>query len=74
MAWRRILVGRDLLLAETYRLLKAVGSPMGFTLTNGTTDTTRSYTETDTTSLQFFDLRVANGCEELSVDEFPGGG
>ena len=31
------------------------------------------HSETDTSSLQFFDLRAANGCEEVSVDEFPAG-
>lgn len=64
---------RALETGETYRLLKAVDDPTNsFSNVNGTADVSRSYTETDPSSpLQFFDLRVANACEVLSLDEFP---
>ena len=45
-----------------------------FVLANGEGDLAREHSETDAGSaLQFFDLRVASGCEEVSVDEFPAG-
>ena len=47
--------------------------PGSFTVTNPEGDLSLSHSETDASPLQFFDLRVANGCEELSVDEFPAG-
>ena len=64
---------RGLMAGETYRLLKAVDEPTNsFSTVNGTMDVSRSYMETDPSSpLQFFDLRVANACEVLSLDEFP---
>jgi len=74
--WDRVgSAARDLLRGETYRLLKTVDRPnQTFSTVNGFADTGRTYTETDRSSpLQFFDLRVANGCGELSVDEYPPG-
>jgi len=54
-------------------LLKASNEPTNsFARVNAEADGTRTPTETDTaSSLQFFDLRVANGCEDESLDEFP---
>jgi hypothetical protein len=57
---------------ETFRLLMAAAHPASpFDLVNGTTDTSRSFTESSTEPLLFFDLRVANACDELPLDEFP---
>ncbi|MEM7247773.1 MAG: FG-GAP-like repeat-containing protein [Acidobacteriota bacterium] len=62
---------RALLPDEAYHLLKARGVPMGFAQANPDDDTSRSFTETDTSSpLQFFDLRVES-CSVLSADEYP---
>ena len=64
---------RDLLPAEHFHLLKTVDEPTNtFAHANPESDLSRSFTEVDpTASLQFFDLRVANGCEDESLDEFP---
>jgi len=64
---------RDLLPAEHFHLLKAVNEPTNsFARVNPEAAGTRSFTEIDELSdLQFFDLRVANGCEDESLDEFP---
>jgi len=68
---------RLLEVGETFRLLKAEDSPLNsWSTVNGTMDLMREYTETDPgagsgVDLQFFDLRVANACEILSLDEFP---
>jgi hypothetical protein len=66
---------RALLPGEHFHLLKTVDDPTAvFNRTNPESDLTRSYTETDVSSpLQFFDLRVANLCEQESLDEFPPG-
>lgn len=72
LTWQgaRALVG-----AEHFHLLKASDDPRSaFFHVNGEGDLSRQHVETDVTSrLQFFDLRVANGCEDLSLDEFPPG-
>jgi hypothetical protein len=64
---------RALLPAEYFHLLKASDQPANaFARVNPEADGTRVHVETDTDSaLQFFDLRVANGCEDESLDEFP---
>jgi hypothetical protein len=64
---------RALAAGETYRLLKTWGDPTnGFVTANGSTDRSRAFSEADASSpLQFFDLRVANACEQLSIDEYP---
>jgi len=60
---------------EHFHLLKAWNSAAAaFSLVNGEGDVSRSFTETDTSARrQYFDLRVANGCEVQSDDEFPPG-
>ena len=59
---------------EDYHVLDGTGPAGWAQRANPEADGARSHAETDTTSpLQFFDLRVANGCEEESVDEFPPG-
>ena len=67
------LAARPLLGGETYRLLKALDRPTAvFSVVNGFADMSRRHVETDPSSpRQFFDLRVANACAELSVDEYP---
>ena len=64
---------RALLAGEHFHLLKAVDSAENdFGRVNPEGDPSLAYTETDTSSLlQFFDLRIANLCEEESPDEFP---
>ena len=42
-----------------------------FDLVNGTTDVSRSFVERSAEVPLFFDLRVANACDELSIDEYP---
>lgn len=64
---------RDLLAAEHFHLLKTVNDPTNaFGRVNPEGDLSRGHVETDRSSpLQFFDLRVANGCEDESLDEYP---
>ena len=64
---------RDLLGDEHFHLKKAAGAlPSAFAGVNGEGDLSRSHVELDvSSSLQFFDLRVANVCEFESADEFP---
>ena len=66
---------RALLPGEHFHLLKRVGDPEGaFSRANPEADLSREFRETDPSSpLQFFDLRVANECEQESLDEFPPG-
>jgi hypothetical protein len=66
---------RALLAGEHFHLLKSWGAPTApFFTVNGEGDTSSSFAETDPLSpRQFFDLRVASPCEELSLDEFPPG-
>ena len=66
----RTLVGR-----EHFHLLKAIDDPTApFARVNPENDLSRRFTETDSSgTLQFFDVRVANECEEMSIDEFPPG-
>jgi hypothetical protein len=70
--WTR---ARSLLPGEHFHLLKTADSPTAAwanALPEGYAALTRS--ERDAGSrLQFFDLRVANACEVLSLDEFPPG-
>jgi len=65
----------SLLPPETLRVLKDHDSPTStWTLANDTDHVERTWRETDpSSSRQFFDLRVANGCEKLSLDEYPPG-
>ena len=64
---------RALLPGESFRLLKARDDPTRtFGAVTGLAAAAREHRETDASSpLQFFDLRVANGCERLSEDEYP---
>lgn len=66
---------RALLPGEHFHLLKAWRSPLSsFSLVNGEGDTSGSFAERDqSVRRQYFDLRVASPCEELSLDEFPPG-
>lgn len=66
---------RGLLAGETYRLFKSSETPLGpFSLVNGTDSVARLFSDLDTNaSLQFFELRVASACDELSRDEYPPG-
>ena len=69
--WSR---ARALLAGEHFHLLKAWSDPSSFSRVNPEGDTALEHVETDTTTrLQFFDLRVANACEDQSADEFPPG-
>jgi hypothetical protein len=72
MAWG---AARALLPGEHFHLLKAWGTPTSaWVRVNAEADLSRARAETDTTArLQFFDLRVANPCEDQSLDEFPPG-
>jgi len=64
---------RPLLPEEHFHLLKATDSPTNpFMNVLPEAMLGRVHSENDTSSaLQFFDLRVANGCEALSLDEYP---
>jgi hypothetical protein len=66
---------RPLLADEHLHLTKAHEQANAtFARVNPEADVTRSHAETDTSSwLQFFDLRVANGCEVESLPEYPPG-
>jgi hypothetical protein len=66
---------RALLPGEHFHLLEARDTPQRpFELVNGEGFPGTSWTENDITSrLMFFDLRVANACEQLSLDEYPPG-
>jgi hypothetical protein len=66
---------RALLPSEHFHLLKARLDPTAiFFRANPEGDLSRSFTETDSSaSRQFFDLRVADACEQESADEFPPG-
>jgi hypothetical protein len=58
---------------EHFHLLKTRLDPTApFVRANPEADVARSHVETDASAwLQFFDLRVANACEDESLDEFP---
>ena len=63
---------RALLPGEHFHLLHADADPSTpFTRLNADGSLARSYTETRRTArLQFFDLRVANACEDESLREY----
>ena len=66
---------RILLPGEHFHLLKAPGAPtQPFSRTNPEGSTALGHAETDASSpLQFFDLRVASACEDVSPREWPPG-
>jgi hypothetical protein len=68
-------LARPLLADERFHLKKAKDRATNpFMLANPEGDLSRTSTETDTSSwLQFFDLRVANQCEQESAREYPPG-
>ena len=72
MSWT---TARPIFPDEHFHLLKALDAPTElFSRANPEGDLSRSHSETDLSSpLQFFDLRVANPCEEESLDEYPPG-
>ena len=64
---------RSLLAGEHFHVLKALGTPtIPFEHANSESDTSRSWTNVDTSSwIQFFDVRVADACENVSRKEYP---
>ena len=64
---------RALQVGERFRLRKAAPSAIGpFETVADADGLTRLHVETDPSRpLQYFELRVANRCEELSLDKFP---
>lgn len=66
---------RPLLPGEHFHLLRAERSPtVPFSLANGEDDLSERHEEPVAGSrMHFFDLRVADRCERLSLDEFPPG-
>jgi hypothetical protein len=66
---------RALLTGEHFHLRKARDTATSvFGLVTPEGGVARSYTETDSSSpLQFFDLRIANACEDESLDDEPAG-
>lgn len=67
---------RPLLPDEHFHLLKATGDPRAlFTRANPEADVQREHSEPrdPASEREFFDLRVANECEQESLDEYPEG-
>ena len=64
---------RALLPGEHFHVLKGT-DPTVLVKVNPEDQTTLTWTETDVSStLQFFDVRIANSCEEESLDDEPPG-
>jgi hypothetical protein len=63
---------RALEAGEHFHLLKATDATAAFGQANAEADLGRTHVETDESApLQFFDLRVASACEQVSADEYP---
>ena len=64
---------RALLPGEHFHVLKGI-EPRVLAMANPEAQTTLTWSNTDTTArLQFFDVRIANSCEEMSLDDEPQG-
>jgi hypothetical protein len=66
---------RPLAAGELFRVRKSpLSAALPFNAIGDRVDADRSFSETDpSTPLQFFELRVVDPCENLSLDEFPAG-